>query len=51
MVVAVKKLKPEGLQGHKEWLVRVLFPFPSFTLLKHTLKLSYFQYYYSWSNS
>lgn len=22
MVVAVKKLKPEGFQGHKEWLVR-----------------------------
>jgi len=21
MVVAVKKLKPEGFQGHKEWLV------------------------------
>ena len=49
MVVAVKKLKPEGLQGHKEWLVGVLFPFPSFTLsiffvsktfLKHTLQLN-----------
>ena len=26
MVVAVKKLKPEGLQGHKEWLVSILFP-------------------------
>lgn len=25
MVVAVKKLKPEGFQGHKEWLVRLLF--------------------------
>ena len=22
MVVAVKKLKPDGIQGHKEWLVR-----------------------------
>lgn len=21
MVVAIKKLKPEGFQGHKEWLV------------------------------
>ena len=37
MVVAVKKLKPEGLQGHKEWLVGVLFPFPSLRWLKHTL--------------
>lgn len=25
MVVAVKKLKPEGFQGHKEWLVRYFF--------------------------
>lgn len=25
MVVAVKRLKPEGYQGHKEWLVSVLF--------------------------
>jgi interleukin-1 receptor-associated kinase 4 len=24
MVVAVKKLKPEGFQGHKEWLVGFL---------------------------
>ncbi|XVF28791.1 hypothetical protein REPUB_Repub19eG0027800 [Reevesia pubescens] len=23
MVVAVKKLKPEGFQGHKEWLTEV----------------------------
>lgn len=23
MVIAVKKLKPEGFQGHKEWLVRI----------------------------
>jgi len=26
MVVAVKRLKPEGFQGHKEWLVSVCFP-------------------------
>lgn len=25
MVVAVKKLKPEGFQGHKEWLVCLFF--------------------------
>jgi len=25
MVVAVKRLKPEGFQGHKEWLVSALF--------------------------
>uniref|UniRef100_A0A2P2KVM2 Protein kinase APK1A n=1 Tax=Rhizophora mucronata TaxID=61149 RepID=A0A2P2KVM2_RHIMU len=25
MVVAVKKLKPEGFQGHKEWLVGFFF--------------------------
>lgn len=25
MVVAVKKLKPEGFQGHKEWLVGIFF--------------------------
>ena len=25
MVIAVKKLKPEGFQGHKEWLVGFLF--------------------------
>lgn len=25
MVVAVKKLKPEGFQGHKEWLVGYFF--------------------------
>lgn len=25
MVVAVKKLKPEGFQGHKEWLVGQVF--------------------------
>lgn len=25
MVIAVKKLKPEGFQGHKEWLVCFLF--------------------------
>lgn len=25
MVVAVKRLKPEGFQGHKEWLVSSLF--------------------------
>lgn len=24
LVIAVKKLKPEGFQGHKEWLVRLL---------------------------
>ena len=24
MVVAVKKLKPEGFQGHKEWLVGLI---------------------------
>lgn len=26
IVVAVKKLKPEGFQGHKEWLVCKLYP-------------------------
>ena len=25
IVVAVKKLKTEGYQGHKEWLVRLCF--------------------------
>lgn len=25
LVVAVKKLKPEGFQGHKEWLVRFFY--------------------------
>lgn len=25
LVIAVKKLKPEGFQGHKEWLVRLFF--------------------------
>lgn len=25
MIVAVKRLKPEGFQGHKEWLVRSFF--------------------------
>ena len=29
IVVAVKKLKTEGFQGHKEWLVRSLFTSPS----------------------
>lgn len=27
MVVAVKRLKPEGFQGHKEWLVGFFFSF------------------------
>lgn len=27
MVVAVKKLKPEGFQGHQEWLVGFFFSF------------------------
>lgn len=26
IVIAVKKLKPEGFQGHKEWLVSPVFP-------------------------
>lgn len=26
IVVAVKRLRPEGYQGHKEWLVSGLFP-------------------------
>lgn len=25
LVIAVKKLKPEGFQGHKEWLVSILY--------------------------
>lgn len=59
MVVAVKKLKPEGLQGHKEWLVSILFPFRSLRWLKHTLhytpspapkKCIYFFGFYWWSN-
>lgn len=32
VVIAVKKLKPEGFQGHKEWLVRVLFATIHFNL-------------------
>lgn len=28
MVIAVKKLKPEGFQGHKEWVVCFLCRFP-----------------------
>lgn len=35
MVVAVKKLKPQSFQGHKEWLVRVLL-FVFFLMLKIT---------------
>lgn len=35
MVVAIKKLKPEGFQGHKEWLVRSLSS--SSLLAKYTL--------------
>ena len=27
MAVAVKKLTPQGFQGHKEWLVRILYKF------------------------
>lgn len=38
MVVAVKKLKPNGLQGHKEWLVRESFPS---LLLTFTFKFSF----------
>jgi hypothetical protein len=33
MVVAVKRLKPEGFQGHKEWLVSVCFLGPSRDIL------------------
>lgn len=29
MVIAVKKLKPEGFQGHKEWLVCSLCTIPA----------------------
>lgn len=33
MVVAVKKLKPEGFQGHKEWLVRLVLDLKPLLLL------------------
>ena len=33
MVVAVKKLKPEGFQGHKEWLVLFLLHHVNFLLI------------------
>lgn len=32
MIVAVKKLKPEGFQGHKEWLVGFSLKFGVFSL-------------------
>lgn len=39
MVVAVKKLKPEGFQGHKEWLVGLelfyIFPAPRTSVIVH----------------
>lgn len=39
MVVAVKKLKPEGFQGHKEWLVGselfYIFPTPRTFVIVH----------------
>lgn len=39
MVVAVKKLKPEGFQGHKEWLVCselfYIFPTPRTFVIVH----------------
>lgn len=40
MVVAVKRLKPEGFQGHKEWLVGFLFP--SSSVFLHSLILGLF---------
>lgn len=52
MVVAVKKLKPEGFQGHKEWLVGYFFFFfflfffyciSSVLHLGYSLKATHFQ--------
>lgn len=42
LVIAVKKLKPEGFQGHKEWLVCFFFFFFSVICLGYSLLLSGF---------
>jgi serine/threonine protein kinase len=49
LTVAVKTLNPDGLQGHKEWLVRSFLPslffyiYISFSTVKHTTKGSCLQ--------
>jgi len=39
MVVAVKKLKPEGFQGHKEWLVHSSTYLDPFFLIAYSLSV------------
>lgn len=42
LVIAVKKLKPDGFQGHKEWLVCFfLLPFLSLTMLATSSCIAY----------
>lgn len=40
LVIAVKKLKPEGFQGHKEWLVSVFYHTTIHGLVKLSLRVS-----------